>query len=193
MRRLRGVVDSSVSALIEGYNWLPGLRDRSPSGVAHTRVLGQRAVGLCGPDAARFFYDEDHIRRHTAVPWPVQNTLFGRRAVHTLDGDAHRCRKNIFLTVLTPDTAEELAKEVGAVWDETVTTWPAGERVVLFDEASRVITRAVCRWAGVPLADTAVPEVAADLVAMVDGFATPGPRHWPARPVAARRRGWHGW
>jgi fatty-acid peroxygenase len=190
MRRLHGVVDSSVSALVEGYNWLPGLRGRSPSGVARTRVLGQPAVGLCGPDAARFFYDEDHVHRHTAVPWPVQNTLFGRGAVHTMDGDAHRCRKNIFLTVVTQDTAEELAKEVGAVWDETATTWSPGEPVVLFDEASHVITRAVCRWAGIPLADTAAPEVAADLVAMVDGFATPGPRHWRARAARGRREAW---
>jgi fatty-acid peroxygenase len=191
MRRPRGVVDSSLSVLAEGYSWLPARRARSESGVAQTRVLGQRAVGLCGQDAARFFYDEDHVKRHTAIPWPVQNTLFGRHAVHTLDGEAHRCRKSIFLKTVTP-AADEVAGHVATSWDEAVAAWPQGEPLVLFDEASRVITRAMCRWAGVPLSDADSPEVARDLVAMVDGFATPGPRHWRARAARGRREAWLG-
>jgi fatty-acid peroxygenase len=186
------VVDSSLSVLLEGYNWLPARRARSASGVAHTRVLGQRAVGLCGPDAARFFYDEDHVRRHTAIPWPVQNTLFGRHAVHTLDGDRHRGRKTIFLTVVTRSTAETLAGMVAAAWDDAVGSWRPGRPTVLFDEVSRVITRGVCRWAGVPLPEVDVPVVARDLVAMVDGFATPGARHWRARAARGRREAWLG-
>jgi fatty-acid peroxygenase len=181
-----------MSALLEGYGWLPARRARSASGVAHIRVLGQRAVGLCGPDAARFFYDEDHVRRHTAVPWPVQNTLFGRRAVHTLDGDRHRVRKGLFLAVVTRESTTALAEGVTTTWDDAVTSWEPARPVVLFDEASRVITRAVCRWAGVPLADADVPAVARDLVAMVDGFATPGPRHWRARAARGRREAWLG-
>jgi fatty-acid peroxygenase len=160
--------------------------------VAHTRVLGQRAVGLCGPDAARFFYDEDNVRRHTAIPWPVQNTLFGRHAVHTLDGAAHRTRKSVFLTVMTRATAETASDDAAAAWHEAVAGWEPGQPVVLFDEVSRVLTRAACRWAGVPLADADVPEVAKDLVAMVDGFASPGPRHWRARAARGRREAWLG-
>ncbi|WP_447002224.1 cytochrome P450 [Saccharothrix isguenensis] len=192
MRRPLALLDNSLSALVEGYAWLPARRARSASGAAHTRVLGQRAVGLCGPDAARFFYDEDHVRRHTAIPWPVQNTLFGRRAVHTLDGDRHRARKNIFLSVVNRATAQSLADGVGASWDEAAASWEPGRPVVLFDEAARVLTRAVCRWAGVPLAEAEVPAVARDLVAMVDGFATPGRRHWRARSARGRREAWLG-
>jgi fatty-acid peroxygenase len=191
MRRPRGVVDSSLSVLLEGYNWLPARRARSASGVARTRVLGQPAVGLCGPDAARFFYDEDHVRRHTAIPAPVQHTLFGDGAVHTLDGDAHRCRKAIFLKAVTP-ASDEVAGHVAAAWDDAVSSWRPGRPVVLFDETSRVITRAMCRWAGVPLSDVDVPVVARDMVAMVDGFATPGPRHWRARAARGRREAWLG-
>jgi fatty-acid peroxygenase len=183
-------VDNSPAVLLQGYTWLPGLRARSASGVAHTRVLGQRAVGLCGPDAARFFYDEDHVRRHTAIPWPVQNTLFGRKAVHTLDGERHRGRKAIFLAAVTAKSTTELTDAVVSAWDDAVAGWAPGAPVVLFDEAARVITRGVCRWAGVPVADADVPAVAADLVAMVDGFATPGPRHWRARAARKRREAW---
>jgi fatty-acid peroxygenase len=60
----------------------------------------------------------------------------------------------------------------------------------LFDEASRILARAVCRWAGVPVSESDVAGVAADLVAMVDGFATAGPRHWRARQARRRRQAW---
>jgi fatty-acid peroxygenase len=73
---------------------------------------------------------------------------------------------------------------------ETVASWRPGREVVLFDEASRMLTRAVCRWAGIPLDDADVPGLARDLVAMVDGFATPGPRHWRARLARGRREAW---
>jgi fatty-acid peroxygenase len=192
MRRPRAILDNSLPALAQGYTWLPAQRSRSASGVAHTRVLGQRAVGLCGPDAARFFYDEDHIRRHTAIPWPVQSTLFGHGAVHTLDGEHHRVRKSLFHAVVTPDATAGLLDDVAEAWDDAVASWPADEPVVLFDEAARIICRGVCRRAGVPLADADVPEVARDLVAMVDGFATPGPRHWRARAARNRREAWLG-
>jgi fatty-acid peroxygenase len=61
---------------------------------------------------------------------------------------------------------------------------------VLFDEAGRVLAGAVCRWAGVPVSDDEVPAVARDLLAMVDGFATGGPRHWRARRARNRREAW---
>ena len=190
MRLPRGLVDESIPALLEGYAWLPGLRARSEAGVAHTRLLGQRAVGLCGPDAARFFYDEDHVQRRSAIPMPVQKTLFGEYAVHTLDDGQHRRRKAFFLSLLTPEAAGGIADAVGAAWDDTVAGWRAGQQVVLFDEAARAITRGVCRAIGVPLAEAEADEVAQDLIAMVDGFATPGPRHWRARRARRRREAW---
>ncbi|MCT2583479.1 cytochrome P450 [Actinophytocola gossypii] len=184
MRLPSALRDSSLSVLLDGYAWMPDRRARTANGIVRTRLFGRPAVGLCGPEAARFFYDEAHVRRHGAIPEPVRATLFGKGAVHTLDGAAHRCRKELFLSLVTPERTAALAASVAAAWDET--KWPPGRPVVLFDEASRVLTRGVCRWAGVPLADAEVDGLAADLVAMVDGFATAGPRHWRAR--AARRR-----
>ncbi|MEV4313894.1 cytochrome P450 [Actinocrispum sp. NPDC049592] len=173
-------MDESLSLLLEGYGWLPDRRRRSPNGVVRTRLMGQRAIGLCGPDAARFFYDENHIRRHGAIPGPVQSTLFGHGALHTLDGAAHRHRKSPFLSLVTDESIADLTRSVCAAWDDNA--WPVDKPVVLFDEAARVLTRGVTRWAGLHTTG----EMAKDLVAMVDGFATPGPRHWRAR--AARRR-----
>jgi fatty-acid peroxygenase len=168
------------------------LRRRAGDAAAvHTRLLGQRAVALRGPDAVPFFYDETHVRRHTAIPEPVQGTLFGHGAIHTLDGDQHRQRKAMFLSLLKdPYQVRDLVGRVQAAWNEAEPSWAARPQVMLFDEAARVITRGVCDWAGVPLGDAEVTDVAADLTAMVDGFATLGPRHWRARRARGRRERW---
>jgi fatty-acid peroxygenase len=178
------ILDQSLLVLAKGYGWLPDRRSQTGRDVVNTRVMGQRAVGLCGPDAARFFYDEDHVQRHTAVPGPVQSTLFGHGAVHTLDGPEHRGRKEVWLGLVNDETTARLVEDVCAAWDESL--WPRGERLVLFDEAARILAQGVTRWAGLENDDV----LAKDLVAMVDGFATPGPRHWRARAARKRREAW---
>ncbi|SMD25827.1 cytochrome P450 [Kibdelosporangium aridum] len=190
MRLQSGFADQSLQVMVEGYGWMPNLRRRTARDVVRTRVMGQRAVGLCGPQAAQFFYDEKHVQRHGAIPSPVLSTLFGHGAVHTLDGDAHRSRKSFFLSVVTPESIASLVQCVAAAWEDTVIGWPPGREVVLFDEASRALTAGVRRWAGLPVETHEVKDLAADLVAMVDGFATAGPRHWRARWARNRREAW---
>jgi fatty-acid peroxygenase len=184
------VLDNTLPLLLEGYGWLPNHRRRTADDVVHTRLMGRRAVGLCGPDAARFFYDEDHIQRSTALPGLVKSTLVGHGAVHTLDGADHRLRKAMFMALMTDEGIAALVEHTTAAWDDAVASWAGGRPVVLFDEAGRILTRGVCRWAGVPLDDAEVETVAADLVALVDGFATGGPRHWRARAARGRREAW---
>jgi len=178
-------MDNSLQLLTEGYAWLPDRRRRSPT--FRTRLMGQRAVCIGGVDAAKFFYDERHIRRHGALPGPVLSTLFGHDAVHTLDGAEHRTRKAMFLSVMGPECVADLTAKVAEVWDETVQRW---RRVTLFDETSRILTRAVCDWAGISVPPNEIPAMAADLIAMVDGFATAGPRHFKARAARRRQEKW---
>ncbi|MBT2452370.1 cytochrome P450 [Streptomyces sp. ISL-43] len=181
------MIDSTVPLLVQGYGWLPDLRRRRGGAtVVRTRLAGRRAVVLHGPEAVEFFYDERHVVRHGALPTPVLDTLFGRGAVHTLDGDAHRVRKDMFVTLLMADRGvEALLARVRRHWSRAVESW-AGHEVVLFEETARVLARAVCDWTGLPVSQAQTLELADDCLAMVDGFATPGPRHWRAR--GARRR-----
>ena len=68
--------------------------------------------------------------------------------------------------------------------------WRDGRRVVVFDEAVRVIGVAVCDWAGLPLtADNARRRVW-DLERIVDGFGGVGPRHVAARLARQRSERW---
>jgi fatty-acid peroxygenase len=184
-RRL--VIDRTLPALAGGYAWLPNRMRESANHVVRTRLMGRPVLAVRGPEAVRFFYDEQHVRRHGALPSPVLSTLFGHGAVHTLDGDAHRTRKALFLPLLHVDQIAGAVEHITDAWDDAVPSWAGRERVVLFDEASVVLTRGICRWAGLPLDDADAEPLARDLVAMVDGFATPGPRHWRARRARDRQ------
>jgi cytochrome P450 len=164
--------DGAIPMLAQGYAWLPDRRRAAGGGTVHTRLMGRRALGVEGPEAARFVYDEDHVRRSGALPEPVVSTLFGHGAVHTLDGEPHRVGKAMFVDLLTGDGVGALVSSVTAAWDDAVRRWVGQRRVVLFDEAGRVLTRGVCDWAGVPVSDEEVPALARDLTALVDGFAT---------------------
>lgn len=154
------------------------------------RLAGMRAVALEGPDAVRFFYDEDHVRRSGALPEPVVGTLFGKGAVHTLDGHPHRVRKSMFVALLMGDGIGPLVERTTAAWDDAVTAWSQRRSIVLFEEAAEVLAGSVTRWAGIPVTDDEVPGLARDLLAMVDGFATGGPRHFRARRARGRREAW---
>ncbi|MFI2780453.1 cytochrome P450 [Streptomyces sp. ALB3] len=182
------MIDSTLALLTEGYGWLPDRRRRSHGEPVRTRLMGRRAVALHGPEAVRFFYDESHIERRGALPGPLLDTLFGRGAVHTLDGGAHRVRKALFMSLLKDRGGlASLARHLGAAWDDAHQQWVGRDRVTLFDESSVVLTRAVCAWAGVPLSPGAARETAQDLVAMVDGFLSVGPRHVRARRARGRQ------
>ncbi|MCY1144614.1 cytochrome P450 [Actinoplanes sp. Pm04-4] len=177
--------DQTLPFATKGYAWLPDLRRRSHNRPIPMRFGGQRAVAVSGPDAARFFYGEGHLERHDALPEPVVDTLFGR-GVHTLDDEAHRARKALFVALLMhQDGIDTLATLTGKIFDEAADGWRGDKPVSLFDGTARVLTDAVSRWTGVP-DEFDLDAPTADLVAMVDGFATLGPRHVRAR--LARRR-----
>jgi fatty-acid peroxygenase len=184
-------LDNSVNLMVKGYGWLPDKRRSLGRRTVATRLGGLPAYGIEGPDAARFLYDENHVVRAHAIPEPVQGTLFGKGAVHTLDGEAHRVRKAMFVALLMrEDGIASLVQQATAAWDDAAKQWAGRPRIVLFEESASVIAGAVCRWAGVPVTDDEAPSVARDLQAMVDGFATGGPRHWRARRARGRREAW---
>jgi len=185
--------ENGLQLMRTGYGWLPDRRRALGRRTVAARLGGLPVTGIEGPDAARFVYDEDHVLRSGALPEPVQATLFGKGAVHSMDGEAHRVRKAMFVALLMrEDGIASLVERVTAAWDEAVADWAGRERIVLFEASADVIAGAVARWAGVPLTDDEVPSLARDLQAMVDGFATGGPRHFRARRARNRREGWLG-
>jgi fatty-acid peroxygenase len=178
--------DLTLALLQEGYALLPNRRRDVGEAAFRMRLLGKPAVCVCGPDATRRFYDESLFAREGALPGPVQRTLTGVGAVHTLDDAAHAERKGMFMALKDPVAVKGVVDRTVAEWDRAERRWAERDRIVLFDEAAKVLTRGVCAWAGLRVDEADVAGAAADMVAMVDGFGSPGVRHLRAR--RARRR-----
>jgi hypothetical protein len=189
------LLENGLMVLAKGYAWLPDKRRALGRRTVPTRLGGMPAVGLEGPEAARFLYDENHVLRSHALPEPVQATLFGKGAVHSLDGEAHRLRKAMFVALLMrEDGIASLVQRTAAAWDDAAAVWATRPEIVLFDEAAEVIAGAVTRWAGVQVTDDEVPGLARDLVALVDSFATGAPgTSAPGGPGSGARRGSPSW
>ena len=183
-------LDNSLALMKEGYLFIKNRVDRYQSDVFEARLLLENVVCMSGAEAAKLFYDTDLFQRQGALPKRVQKTLFGENAIQTLDGTAHLHRKQLFLSLLTPDQEKSLATLATKQWWECAGVWENADRVVLFEEAKRVLCRIACQWAGVPLDDSEVSKRADDFGAMVDAFGAVGPRHWKGRRSRARAEAW---
>ena len=166
-------------------------RDRTARGGADTyvsRLLGRRTVVLGDPDGARAFYDESLARRAGAVPPPLAWLLFGRGAVHGMDGTEHRDRKRLILDVLDPDRLDSLVDEVRGALVTRAGGW-VGREVDLHRELVSVYGAATLHWAGLDVARREADLVSRRLAEIVDGFGFAGPayvRGWRARRWAER-------
>ncbi|WBB66897.1 cytochrome P450 [Micromonospora sp. WMMD812] len=178
--------DSTLALLRDGYRFIGERCDRYGVDVFQTRLLLRPTVCLRGRPAAVLFYDPDRFQRAGATPLRVQRTLTGRGGVQGLDGPAHLDRKGMLLSLMTPTAIRQLGQLFDDEWRARVPVWERAGPVVLYGELGRMLTRAVCAWAGVPLAESQVDRRAADLHAMIKSGAVVGPVHW--RGLLARRR-----
>ncbi|SIR85258.1 cytochrome P450 [Micromonospora avicenniae] len=179
--------DSSLALLREGYRFIGARCDRHGGDIFQTRLLLRRTICLRGRDAATLFYGADRFARAGAMPLRVQRTLTGRGGVQGLDDAAHRERKAMLMSLMTPTAIRHLGRLFDDEWAARLSRWEQAGTVVLYPELGRMLTRAVCAWAGVPLTDAQVDRRTADLHAMIGGGASVGPGHW--RGLLARRRG----
>ncbi len=173
--------DRTVQMASLGYEFISTEGRRCGRDVFDVTLFGRPVTCLTGPEAAGLFYDEGLFERRTAMPNLVKETLFGREGVQTLDGAAHRTRKGLFMSLMTPRRLAVLNELAAHTWELAGQRFAESGRVVLFDEAAEVLTRVACEWAGAPPPMAGSRELSGALVAMVDGFGTLGPRHWRGR------------
>jgi len=202
-RRMQNVVESAPSApastvhtdqtialLTEGYEF--GLHRFSDLGtdIFRTRLAGRRVHFIRGADAARFFYEGDRFTRTRALPPTVLHSLQDAGSVQTLSGPAHRARKALFLDALDEGGMTRLVDIFRERWHEAVPAWSRRPSVRLHDAAAEVLTRAVCQWAGVPLAEGEVEDRTTEFLAMIDGAGAFGPRNWRGLMLRHRTERW---
>lgn len=182
--------DRTLSVLRRGYEALPALRARHDGAGVRIRLFGEPALLLGGPQGVRLFYDRSRLTRVGAVPAVVRKELFGDGAVQTLDDEEHLTRKSLLMSAVTPESVRMLAGEALELWREAVDRWIGAPRVVLFDEAVRVIGVAAFRWAGLPLAPSRTPGRVRQLLQIVDGFGTDPIAHARGAVAHARAARW---
>lgn len=188
MRRL--LRDDSLSLLTRGYGFGAHIWKRTTAGARAVpmRLLGDQTLLVRGAEGVALFYDEDRIARHKAMPMLVQNALFGRGSVHSLDGAEHRHRKATFLDVAYEDTqVERLTPLFAREWQIELDAWIAGGNRVAYDAAVGAFGRAIMSWAGLPGTPAAKTRWAARLAQIVDGFGVP---YSPEYLFAAANRRW---
>ena len=173
--------------LRHGYRAIPRARERTDhEHVAPVRLLGRRALVVTGPEAARRFYDPELIKRRGAIPWAVRGLLFGGGAVHGLDGEAHRQRKQLFLDLLDENAAAELGDGVRGRLEERLRRERCRTPRV-FDLLVETYGAAVLDWAGIDEEDP--DAISRRLARILDGFGGRGisyVRGWAARVRANR-------
>ncbi|MUK89381.1 cytochrome P450 [Ornithinibacillus sp. L9] len=184
-------LDNSLSLMMEGYRYISNRREKFGRDIFETRLLGgQKAICIAGKDAAEVFYDEEKFIRQGAAPKRVRQTIFGEKAIQTMDGASHEHRKAVFMSLMSRESLEEVVHITRDEYDQFISRWEGMDRVVLFEESKELLTRVACRWAGVPLQEEEVKIRTNQLAALFDSAAAVGPRHWRGRQARNSSESW---
>lgn len=184
--------DSTLALIRDPYGFISKRCRRYRSDLFETRILLQKTVCVTGPEAAKMFYDPSRFARSGAMPGRIQKTLLGRGGVQGLDDQAHRHRKRMLMSLMTPERIGRLSETTAGLWHTYARKWGSVDEVVLYDEARELLTRAVCAWAGVPLAESEVRQRTRELTALFEYAGSVGPKHWRSRLARKRAERWIG-
>lgn len=182
--------DVTRALLADPYRFISKRCQHYGADLVSTRIMLRQTICMTGPSAAALFYDNERFSRAGAAPEPVRATLFGKGGVQGLDGAAHRHRKAMFMSLVTAERISELARVCAEQWVIFSRRWATAGEVTLYDELHQLLTRAVCAWAGVPLAESEVSERTRELVAMFDKAGSVGPAHLWSRIARKRAERW---
>jgi fatty-acid peroxygenase len=193
--------DSTLALLREGYAFIPTRCRRLQSDIFATRLMLRRVVCMSGKEAASEFYRPDRFTRRGALPPTALRLLQDEGSVALMDGGAHRRRKAMFMSLMTPEGIGRLADATTEQWRAQLPRWERARSVVLFPEVRAILCRAVCAWAGVPLTEREAERRTREFGAMIDGAGAFGPRavrglllrsrteRWARARIAAARAG----
>ncbi|WP_214701072.1 MULTISPECIES: cytochrome P450 [unclassified Exiguobacterium] len=180
-------IDHSVDFLREGYLFVANRRKSFQSDIFETRLLGERVICVGGEEAAEVFYDADKFMRQDAAPKRLLKTLFGEDGVQTLDGAAHTHRKHMFMSLMTKENIDRLLRLTHREWKQIE---QSEEEVVLYDVSQQVLMKAVCEWAGVPLAPEEVVRRTDEMRLLFESGTSLGPTYLQGRKARTSAESW---
>ncbi|CAO4167464.1 Cytochrome [Methylorubrum aminovorans] len=183
-------LDSTLALMSEGYGFIANRCRRYDSDFFAARLMLSPVICMSGAEAARRFYDGHRFTRRHALPPTSFALIQDHGSVMVMDGEAHRARKAMFLSLMGADALQRLADLAERHWREAVSRWSQKDEIVLLDEAHLVLTAAICEWVGLPLSLTEASDRAREFAAMVDGTGAIGPRNWRGHLFRARTERW---
>lgn len=174
----------------EGYRFIGNRCRELGTDIFLTRILLKNAVCMMGAEAAAQFYHPGRFTRRGAMPTFILTLLQDEGSVMTTDGEDHRRRKAMFLSLMTPAALARFTEFIGHHWRAAVRRWEQQGQIVFFHEAHLPLCAAICDWAGLQLSEPQIRERAEEFEAMVEGAGSMGPRNWRGHRMRARSEHW---
>src|SRR5919107_2279640 len=131
--------DSTLALLSQGYAYISKRCKHFQSDVFRTRLMFYPAVCMLGEEAARIFYEPDRFTRKRAMPPTALMLLQGLGSAQLLDGEAHRWRKRMFMSIMTPERIQELDDLTADQWRIHIEKWQGMDQVALLPEAQDIL------------------------------------------------------
>jgi fatty-acid peroxygenase len=182
--------DNSLALLAEGYQFMPRRYAALGSDAFTTRLMLQRVLCVRGEDAARMFYQPGRFTRRHALPATTISLLQDFGSVMTLDGEAHRKRKAMLMSLFGPLERQRLVGLAAAEWRSQFARWPGQGKVNVHKVAEEVLCRAACHWAGIPISAEDAVQRTREFSKMVAAAGSAGPLNWRAQLVRSRTEHW---
>lgn len=109
-------LDSTLSLLSEGYTFISTRCERYQSDIFATRLMLREAICMMGEEASRMFFQPDRFTRRGAIPPTTLMLLKDRGSVQTMDGEAHRHRKQMFMLLMPSAGVDQLVEQTVHQW-----------------------------------------------------------------------------
>jgi len=180
--------DSSLALWREGYLFVSNRCNTLATDAFRTRIMMREVVCMRGPAAAEQFYRPGRFTRRGAIPRTALALLQDWGSVQTLDGEAHRHRKQMFMDMMDAAGIGRAISIFRAEWQAALARSP--RRVRLHDLAREALARMAIVWTGLPLERADPKRRTAELSAMIEGAGGFGPGHLRARLMRRRSERW---
>ncbi len=174
-------IDNTIPFLLEGYKYISNRTKRYNRKMFQTRLFGgKRVICMSGKDAAEIFYDQEKIKRHGATPQRVLKSFLGKGGVQTLDGESHRHRKELFMSLMNKERLNDVKHIFKKEWLHNFSQ--KKDNFVLYEEAKAILTTTACIWAGVPESEMRkINSMTRRLSSLYEAGGAVGTRYWRGR------------